>query len=428
MRRVARAGWTAIVLVGVATNAHSAARVEPAAPPKASEAQAAQTLDAVIDKMLISIDGSIISLTASEGRMAREIVGANGAVQRTSFVFINDRLGTVADARDAARVTGVFRASESAIEIQYADGSSEIVLANAGGGISIEARAPSSDAYCTSWYPEGHVFSLDERKAALAQYASRLGLADGAEKKPDAGRFGCKTGTSTANAAAVTEKAAAASASPAAASAPAAPVTAPAAASTPPAGDKTVPAAGKQGAAKSPPLPRRVTRAPTPLPGLATAKNAPSKMAELTPTKPVAVRDSEVHLIDTDLPKDSQAQTDASASGALPANADIAAQIGASTCLSVESDGMHWGFRNHCAYTVQFAYCSLDGIVQLTSCKDGAVGGSVAPNGFGVLVADQSLKEVDVAHDFRWVACQGGAGEVIPRLDQTNPPSGRCVR
>jgi len=89
---------------------------------------------------------------------------------------------------------------------------------------------------------------------------------------------------------------------------------------------------------------------------------------------------------------------------------------------------MHWGFRNHCAYTVQFAYCTLDGIVQLTSCKDGAVGGSVAPNGFGVLVADQSLKEVDVTHDFRWVACQGGAGEVIPRLDQTNPPTGRCVR
>jgi hypothetical protein len=77
---------------------------------------------------------------------------------------------------------------------------------------------------------------------------------------------------------------------------------------------------------------------------------------------------------------------------------------------------------------VQFAYCTLDGIVQLTACKDGAGGGSVAPNGLGVLVADQSLKEVDVTHDFRWVACQGGAGEVIPRLDQTNPPSGRCVR
>src|SRR5258706_13079331 len=300
MRCAARAAWTAIVMVGAgaATNVHSAPRVEAPAPPKEKEAQAAQSLDAVIDQMLISIDGSIISLTASEGRMAREIVGANGAVQRTSFVFINDRLGTVADARDAAHITGVFRASESEIEIQYADGSSEIVLANSAGGISIEARAPSSDAYCTSWYPEGHVFSLDERKAALAQYASRLGLADGVEKKPDAGRFGCKAGTSTANAAPVAEKAAAASAPAAPAAVPAAPVTAPAAVSAPPAGDKAVPVIGKQGAAQKPaptPAPRRVTRAPTPLPGLAAPKNAPSRLAELTPTKPVEGTDTEEH-------------------------------------------------------------------------------------------------------------------------------------
>jgi cytochrome c peroxidase len=37
-----------------------------------------------------------------------------------------------------------------------------------------------------TWYPEGHVFSLDERKAALAQYANRLGLADTNDKKAEA--------------------------------------------------------------------------------------------------------------------------------------------------------------------------------------------------------------------------------------------------
>jgi len=95
--------------------------------------------------------------------------------------------------------------------------------------------------------------------------------------------------------------------------------------------------------------------------------------------------------------------------------------------LSVESDGSHWGFKNRCGYTVQFAYC-LMGASALASCKDGAVVGSVAGNGFGALVSDDSLKETDVAHDFRWVACQGGAGEVIPHLDETSPPSGRCVR
>src|SRR5258705_2530515 len=113
MRCAARAAWTAIVMVGATTNVHSAPRVEAPAPPKEKEAQAAQSLDAVIDQMLISIDGSIISLTASEGRMAREIVGANGAVQRTAFEFINDRLGTVAGACDAAPITGAVRDSQS---------------------------------------------------------------------------------------------------------------------------------------------------------------------------------------------------------------------------------------------------------------------------------------------------------------------------
>ena len=127
-----------------------------------------------------------------------------------------------------------------------------------------------------------------------------------------------------------------------------------------------------------------------------------------------------MHLVDTG--------TDARDGKALPPNAEVAAQVGASTCLSVESDGKHWGFKNHCGYTVQFAYCTMDAVIQLSSCKDGAVGGSVSADGFGVLVADETLKEIDVTHDFRWVACQGGSGEVIPRLDQTDPPSGRCVR
>jgi hypothetical protein len=110
-----------------------------------------------------------------------------------------------------------------------------------------------------------------------------------------------------------------------------------------------------------------------------------------------------------------------------PTPASSADQRGASTCLSVESDGMHWGFRNHCGYSIQYAYCQMSGTDQLASCRDGTLSGSVAGNGFGTLVADESLKEKDAVHDFRWVACQGGAGEVIPRLDQTNPPSGRCV-
>jgi hypothetical protein len=148
------------------------------------------------------------------------------------------------------------------------------------------------------------------------------------------------------------------------------------------------------------------------------------KQPDLVPDlHPVEVRNSEVHLIDPNVALTPQVV----ASADVPMPAGAADQRGASTCLSVESDGMHWGFRNHCGYSVQFAYCQMSGADQLASCRDGTLSGSVAANGFGSLVADEGLKPSDAIHDFRWVACQGGAGEVIPRLDQTNPPSGRCV-
>jgi hypothetical protein len=133
-----------------------------------------------------------------------------------------------------------------------------------------------------------------------------------------------------------------------------------------------------------------------------------------------------VHLIDQP-PAATAAAADTTVVAAVAA-ATAKTESGASSCLTVESDGMHWGFRNKCAYSVQYAYCTMDGRNQLTACKEGFVGGSVAPNGFGVLVADQNLRSVNENHDFRWVACQGGAGEVIARMDKSDPPAGRCVR
>jgi hypothetical protein len=100
------------LLVGVATAAYSATAERDPSPSKGEQAQAAKSLEAVFGKMLISIDGSTIEITAAEGRISREIVAPNGAVQRSNFIFINARLGTVADARDNQRVTGVFRASD----------------------------------------------------------------------------------------------------------------------------------------------------------------------------------------------------------------------------------------------------------------------------------------------------------------------------
>jgi len=154
----------------------------------------------------------------------------------------------------------------------------------------------------------------------------------------------------------------------------------------------------------------------------ASAAAAAATAAAGPEVKAVEVRNSEIHPIDApDAPKGQQV---ASADAALKATP---AERGASECLAVESDGVHWGFRNHCGYSVQFAYCQMTGNSQLASCRDGALSGSVAANGFGSLIADGSLSESNAVHDFRWVACQGGAGEVIPRLDQVDPPAGRCV-
>jgi hypothetical protein len=131
------------------------------------------------------------------------------------------------------------------------------------------------------------------------------------------------------------------------------------------------------------------------------------------------VRDSKVHTIDANADPNAPASSQAMLTPSGPS---------ASACLNVESDGTHWGFRNSCGFSVQFAYCLMGDPGGLASCADGGIAGSVAPNGFGALVADQSIRETGNDHDFRWVACQGGAGEVVPHLDRSDPPAGRCVR
>ena len=345
----------------------------------ANPAPASSSFDDVVGKKLTSIDGSTISLTPAEGGLAREIVSANGRVQKTFFSFINDRLGTVSDGNDLRKVVGVFRRREAGIEIEYADGTTETLAANPSGGITAEAISAAATS-CLAWYPEGHAFSLEERRAALAAFAARLGLG---EPKTDTGaKVGCGNQFT-------------------------------ASADVPPKPELPV----------APALPRRPLLAGTG----AAAITAPLKAADVAAeAQPIEVRKSEVHAIDGNPAADPQ-QPQVLASAVPPPNSAAPDRQGASACLSVESDGMHWGFRNHCGYTVQFAYCLMNATA-LASCKDGAIGGSVAGNGFGALVADASLKETDAEHDFRWVACQGGAGEVIPRLDQTNPPAGRCVR
>jgi hypothetical protein len=146
----------------------------------------------------------------------------------------------------------------------------------------------------------------------------------------------------------------------------------------------------------------------------------------------VAVRTSEIHTIDGGaiaVPSISGGM----AMAAPPPSAAASDHNDASHCLKVDSDGSHWGFRNSCDFAVQFAYCMAGGDDGLTACGNHDVvttsaTGSVAANGFGALMADNSIQEKDAAHSFRWVACNGGAGEVVAHLDHSEPPAGRCER
>lgn len=330
---------------------------------------AASWLDEVAGKTLIAIDGSSIALAPKEGTFAREITAPNGSMQKTTFTFISDRLGTVANAHDGATVIGFFRDTKDGLDAQFADGHSKNLTANPEGGLSMVLHAPDGSMSCMAWYPAGHVFNQADRQAALAEYAKRLGVAlpntKTADGVVDTGCAANPTAHEAANHVA--------------------------------------------------PLPSS-----KPARGQSVA-SVPVKAATLSAPESVLVRTSAVHLIDGD----PAAEEDASAADE---HGTVPDRHGASTCLNVDSDGHHWGFRNRCGYAVQFAYCLKDGGNLLTACESGTVPGSVAANGFAALLADKTLSETDAEHNFRWVACAGGAGEVVAQLDRTSPPSGRCIR
>jgi hypothetical protein len=387
-------------------------------------------------KKLLSVDGSSIALAESEGGFTRAIVKPDGATATTAFTFVNERMGTVADADDPVHVTGLFKMTDAEIDVDYSDGRSEVLRPGAG-GVTLAMRTPDGQNFCMAWYPDGHAFSDAERRAALAAYASKLGVTlKGADAKPVAHSSACSAQT----------------------------------AATPPAATKAA-----SGPIRN--VPHPLAR---PIQASFEQPATPTRVASSSPSQPIFVRTSQVHIIDAPKPEilafaggQSSAVTHATpppqapllatapapappsvmpasvalptpvtslpavalaATAAAPAPPVSAAyqpdttDPGASSCLSVASDGAHWGFKNSCRYSVQFAYCLKGDGEILASCKDGAISGSAAPDSFSALVADASLKESNVDHQFRWVACGGGAGEVIPKLDGVDPPVGRCLR
>jgi hypothetical protein len=295
---------------------------------------------------------------------------------------MTDRMGTVVeDSSQSAgsSVTGFFRLTGKGVEVRYADGRSAMLSASADGGVQMALEGDTGPA-CRAWYPQGHTFSDSDKKIALNAYASKLGLAVAAS---DAGN-GCSS--------------------------------------------SSVP----QAANAAPTLDAPSTSAVVPRPRLErhSEAKAPARMAKASyrigdyqPASATAVKNSEIHAID---------MPGAMAAPAI-AMAATADKNNASQCLTVDSDGGHWGFRNSCDFAVQFAYCMAGGGNTVAACgaKNTVITsaiGSVAAKGFGALMTDTSLQDKDAAHNFRWIACGGGSGEVVAYLDTIEPSSGRCER
>lgn len=327
-------------------------------------------------------DGSVVALSPIEGGIEMALTPAGGVPQKTTFTFMNDKMGTVVEdgSGHGANVTGFFRVTDNGVELHYADGRAETLTAGASGGVTMVTGGARMS--CRSWYPEGHVFSEAEKKAALADYAVRLGLA----VTESEAKSGCPAGMAAKTAAAP---------------APAMPSGMPMAAK---------PAATVKSAA--------ITTAKPPVRNVKTAY-APAAPNALGAITPVAVRNSQVRAVDDALPPA------AMAAGATPVTRPDGSDP--SRCLKVESDGHNWGFRNQCDIALQFSYC-LVADKGLAACGNGGAPGSVAGKGFGALIADKSLSAAGADHKFRWIACAGGAGEVIARLERSDPPSGRCER
>jgi hypothetical protein len=336
----------------------------------------------VSGQTLTGVDGSSIALTLIEGGMELQQVPVDGSSRKTTFTFMTDRMGTVVeDSSQSAgsSVTGFFRLTGKGVEVRYADGRSAMLSASADGGVQIALEGDTGPA-CRAWYPLGHQFSDSDKKIALNAYASKLGLAVAA------GDGGCS-------------------------SAPA-----PQAANAAPSLDVVPPAAP----AARPRPERHSDNKPS-----ARMAKASYRIGDYQPNAETSVKNSAVHAID--------APQTASVASAIPGVAAVAEKSNASQCLKVDSDGGHWGFRNSCDFAVQFAYCMAGSSNSLTACgaKDivtTSATGSVAAKGFGALETDTSLQDKDASHNFRWIACGGGSGEVVAHLDHFEPPAGRCER
>jgi hypothetical protein len=132
----------------------------------------------IAGQKLEAVDGSSIQFTPEDKGVSLAVTAPTGDTQKNIFAMISDKLGTVSDGADGDHLIGTFRVTDNGLDAQFADGHSETLEVNAGGGISVTLVSASNGKACMAWYPQGHSFSEAERRAAVAEYAQRLGLHD----------------------------------------------------------------------------------------------------------------------------------------------------------------------------------------------------------------------------------------------------------
>ncbi len=323
-------------------------------------------LDTFKGRKLIAVDGTAISISASGDSIA--LATPPGTPAASGYLsFLNGTQGTVSSDADGDDVRGLFRLGDASLTIDYATGASAILSRTSDGGVTIANLSGPASA-CSIWYPEGHVFSAAEREAAVAAYASRLGVRAGFAVSASCGSSPSLQADSTSQKGSASAHAA------------------------------------------------RSHR-------ISAAKTAMSRALPEISATPVVVRASDVHPIDgafsVPVPQTQTAQ-------ATETVEKVVAPATPSQCLSVEAEGANVGFRNHCGFEVQFAWCVVDAADPVRLCGSGSEVGGVGANGFGPLFAERSPNAME--HEFRWIACGGARKEVVPKLVRTEPPAGQCVR
>ena len=175
MIRFVSIALSACLLASPTAFGHAAAAKIPSPRPLADGAAspAIRTLSDLAVPTLAAVDGSTLTLTPASGGLIREIVTPAGTTRRLVLTPINAHMGTVTE--EGMTLAGLFLLAGNGLAITYADGRSENLVLNDKGEVSISETSDGA-AHCSHWYPAGHRFSVEERRAALAAYARQLGL------------------------------------------------------------------------------------------------------------------------------------------------------------------------------------------------------------------------------------------------------------